>query len=540
LPRHSPQLLPTLPETAEHPTTTAATTRTTTTAEPLFIHPEAFRPNSYFVGREDELKALHEMLMDRKRRSEGTSAVLIQCLPGGGKTHVARQYVFQHKDDYPGGVYWVRAKSRHELEYWFWRIARNEALRGGGSGIGLDRRDVDELRDPKKIVPIVRRWLNAQREWLVVFDGVQFDIPGLHEFIPDARNTSLIYTSTERAVTGDPRFDNPQVMELGLLTAQQAQDLLLLEMERKRPWSADDRAMALELVQLMGRLPLMIHVAAQHLKATREPLARYLKSYRSRPKAGDLPAYKAVREQLENRGENAALNLISLLAFFDQHLPVEMLALGTCPPTPHPFFLFTFLGWSQVLLTQLNRPLRPRQDHPGQDERCYPQEAQPQQHAPGPHCVRTARAVRKRRLLTRQFAQLQAQLRQARRLPRPAPHPQRRAGLLQGLHPREASDRVLARASHCRVVPVLRQGGQAGARGSESRLAGRLPPVLHPRREAATEPGSVREALSQPHTHQAAAATETGKDPGPDRRPVPCYPEEHRRWLFRGASGVGI
>jgi hypothetical protein len=263
------------------------------------------------------------MLMDRKRRSEGTSAVLIQCLPGGGKTHLARQYVFQHREDYPGGVYWVRAKSRHELEYWFWRIARNEALRGL-----VDQRDVRELRDPRKIVQVVRRWLNAQAEWLVVFDGVQFDTPGLSEFIPDARNTSLIYTSTERAVTGDPRFDNPQVMELGLLTGQQAQDLLLLEMERRRPWSVEDRAMALELVGLMGRLPLMIHVAAQHLKATREPLARYLKSYRSRPKAGDLPAYKAVREQLENRGENAALNLISLLVFFDQHIPVEMLSLG--------------------------------------------------------------------------------------------------------------------------------------------------------------------------------------------------------------------
>ena len=140
----------------------------------------------------------------------------------------------------------------------------------------------------------------------------------------------MIYTSTERAVAGDPRFDNPRVMELGLLTEPQEQDLLVLEMEslRKREWSAEDRAMALELVQLMGRLPLMIHVAAQHLKATREPLARYLKSYRSRPKAGDLLAYKAVREQLEVRGENAALNLMSLLVFFDQHVPVEMLTLG--------------------------------------------------------------------------------------------------------------------------------------------------------------------------------------------------------------------
>lgn len=291
--------------------------------EPLFIHPEKFRPNSFFIGREDELRGLHEMLMDRKRRSEGTSAVLIQCMPGGGKTHLARQYVFQHRDDYPGGVYWVRAKSRYEMESWYWRIAKNEALRGL-----VERRDVEELRDPKRIVAIVRKWLSSQEGWLLVLDGVQFDTPGLHEFIPDSRNTSLIYTSTERAVTGDPRFDNPQVMELGHLTADQAQALLLLEMDKKPPWSADDQAKALELVQLMGRLPLMIHVAAQHLKATREPLTRYLKSYRNRPKAGGLAAYRAVREQLEHRGANAALNLVSLLVFFDQHIPVEMLSFG--------------------------------------------------------------------------------------------------------------------------------------------------------------------------------------------------------------------
>lgn len=291
--------------------------------EPLFIHPERFRPNSFFIGREDELRGLHEMLMEGKRRSEGTSAVLIQCLPGGGKTHLARQYVFQRKDDYPGGIYWVRAKSKREMEYWYWRIAKNEALRGL-----VEYRDVEELRDPKRIVAIVRKWLNSQTGWLMVLDGVQFDTPGLHEFIPDARNTSLIYTSTERSVTGDPCFDNPQVMLLGQLTARQAQELLLLEMDKRPPWSQDDQVHALELVQLMGRLPLMIHVAAQHLKATREPLSRYLKSYRSRPKAGGLPAYRAVREQLEHRGENAALNLISILVFYDQHIPVEMISLG--------------------------------------------------------------------------------------------------------------------------------------------------------------------------------------------------------------------
>ena len=272
------------------------------------------------------------MLIDRGRRSQGTSAVLIQCLPGGGKTHLARQYVFQYRQHYPGGIYWVRAKSRQELEYWYWKMAKNEAVKKLAS-----REEPRELGDPKKIVSIVRNWLNSFGDWLVVLDGVLFDIPDLQEFIPDAKNTSLIYTSTERAVTGDYLFDNPQVMELGLLSAEEAQELLLLEMDKKKPWTQDDLARALELIQLMGRLPQMIHVAAQHLKATREPLSKYLRSYRSRPKAASLPAYKAVMDQLQDRGATAALNLMSILVFFDQHIPVEMLTLGApLPPDPIP------------------------------------------------------------------------------------------------------------------------------------------------------------------------------------------------------------
>jgi len=56
---------------------------------PYFIKPSGFRPNSLFVGRETELEEIHKMLFDKKKRAEGTSAVLIQSIPGGGKTHLA-------------------------------------------------------------------------------------------------------------------------------------------------------------------------------------------------------------------------------------------------------------------------------------------------------------------------------------------------------------------------------------------------------------------------------------------------------------------
>lgn len=304
--------------------------------DPLFLHPEKFRPNSYFVGREKELQDLHQKLTNNAKRAEGTSAVVIQSLPGGGKTHLARQYVFQHRTDYPGGIYWVRAKSIPEMEQFYWKIAKNEALRdvvaktlGDGPSVsGSANNSQKELCDPHNIVNIVRSWFSSFDQWLLVFDGIIFNTRGIEQFIPDAKNTSIIYTSIQSGVSGRYEFDNPQIMKLDMLGQDEARDLLLIEMERKKPWTEDDRSQALELVKLMGRLPLMVHIAAQHLKATREPLSKYLRTYRTRIRAGDLSAYRAVWDELKSRGAYPALNLMYILAYFDGRVPVGFLHLG--------------------------------------------------------------------------------------------------------------------------------------------------------------------------------------------------------------------
>ncbi|CAK7230365.1 hypothetical protein SBRCBS47491_007561 [Sporothrix bragantina] len=278
---------------------TATSDASTVRPDPLFLHPEKFRPNSYFFGRTKELEELHRMLTDSARRSEGTSAVVIQSLPGGGKTHLARQYVYQHRADYPGGIYWVRAKSVSEMEEFFWSIAKNGALRNVVEKMTDNEPDVSgttgdsqkELRDPHNIVDIVRAWFRGFDQWLLVFDGILFSTPNIKRFIPDAKNTSIIYTSIQSNVTGRYEFDNPQIMKLGMLSPTEARDLLLTEMERRTPWKEDDQTQALDIVKRMGCLPLMVHAAARHIKATQEPLSKYLRTLQNRTWAGDLPAY---------------------------------------------------------------------------------------------------------------------------------------------------------------------------------------------------------------------------------------------------------
>lgn len=286
------------------------------------MKPSVFRPNPYFKGREKELKLLHKMLTDRKRRSVGTSSVLIQSMPGGGKSHLARQYVFKHKYDYPGGIFWIRAKSLQELEYGYYDIAKVAGLNEA------TMMDQHQSSNTLTVIKAVQAWLSSTDNWLLVLDGVHFDFEGLEHYIPFTKHTSIIYTSTERTAGEEYQFDNPQVIALDPMTKREAQELLFEEMGKRKPYTQDDLQRAAELVELMDRLPLMIHVAALQLKATREPLAKYLRSYKSRPKVGNLLAYRAVVEQLEHRGAIASLNLMSLLAFFGNHIPVEMIVLG--------------------------------------------------------------------------------------------------------------------------------------------------------------------------------------------------------------------
>lgn len=78
----------------------------------LFVAPPGFHPNATFFGMEKELEVLHNRLFKAKARPEKTMAVLISGVPGSGKTHLARQYVFTQRDCYPGGVFWIDAKSR--------------------------------------------------------------------------------------------------------------------------------------------------------------------------------------------------------------------------------------------------------------------------------------------------------------------------------------------------------------------------------------------------------------------------------------------
>jgi GTPase SAR1 family protein len=66
-----------------------------------YFYPEDFA-GAIFVGRDDELRSLHTLLQQSER-----VAIAAVGMGGIGKTTLARRYVHQHREDYPGGIWWV-------------------------------------------------------------------------------------------------------------------------------------------------------------------------------------------------------------------------------------------------------------------------------------------------------------------------------------------------------------------------------------------------------------------------------------------------
>jgi hypothetical protein len=117
-------------------------------------------------------------------------------------------------------------------------------------------------------------------------------------------------------------------MRLPLLSAREAQRLLLLELDKEEPFGKDELRYSMELVQAMGFLPVVIHTMAQRVKSTEEPLSKFAKNYSSEPRLGSLRAYIEVVNSLKRLSASEALNLMYLLCFFGTNIPVEMIPLG--------------------------------------------------------------------------------------------------------------------------------------------------------------------------------------------------------------------
>lgn len=270
---------------------------------------------------ERELQELDRHLFDKRRR-DGTACVLIHGQPGVGKSHLVREYVYRHRQKYRGGIFWIQAKLREEIIMAFWAVYQEIVVR--------ESVEASATRDETSWVESVKSWFEARHEWLIVFDGIVVDkdedATALQGFIPDSKNSSIIYISYAKNIESKQRLLRPYSIKVSALKEDDARKLLFKELRIKKPTEVDIRK-ATELVHKIGGLPLAINAISHRLADTNEPLAKFnIKSYSADPKMGGT--YNKILDDLRERGYMEAWNLIHILCFFAQHIPMEMVNLG--------------------------------------------------------------------------------------------------------------------------------------------------------------------------------------------------------------------
>lgn len=269
---------------------------------------------------EKEYQELDRRLFDKRRR-DGTACVLLHGQAGGGKSHLARQYVNKNRKKFSGGVFWVSAKSKEERYHSFWNLKQKVVCR--------DQPELCDGVNGNDFVSTVKAWFEARQEWLMVFDGVTVetddDTTDFAGFVPDSRSSSIIYISRARNLESKQRLLRPFPIKVGPLKEDEAKKLLFKELHIKRPTEAEKRK-ASELVRNIGGLPLVINAISHRLADTHEPLTKYKLSYSADPTIEGT--YNKILDDLQRLGHMEAWNLIHILCWFAQEIPVEMVHLG--------------------------------------------------------------------------------------------------------------------------------------------------------------------------------------------------------------------
>lgn len=288
----------------------------------LLVAPVGFRPNSIFYGFQLEMDQLVQKLGNQKRRALGSCAVLLYGPPGCGKSQIAREYLWQHRSNYPAGCFWIDCKTKESRSKSFWEIAQAVAILG-----------IDQPRDPawdesSKFVDAVRKWFEAREGWLIVLDGVTTDddddIQALVPFIPDKSGNDIIYTSVDRTLAKRQRLLNPAGIKVAPLSQHDACALLYKNLGVKEPTALQARK-ASQLVKHYECLPLAINAAAHAL------IARGVSLEKFSPGTSDYrlaEPFLEILSALRDHQHPEAVNLVTLLSFFAHIVPVALIRFG--------------------------------------------------------------------------------------------------------------------------------------------------------------------------------------------------------------------
>jgi len=276
--------------------------------------------NEAFTGREQLLTDLYADLLKKSKQA-------LFGLGGVGKTQIAVEYAYRHRDEY-SAVLWSFAGTE-------------QSVRGGYAAIAamLDLPEKDS-QEQAKVTDAVKRWLEQNPGWLLVLDNAD-DPAMLKLFLPHQGKGHILLTS--RAYT----FDLIGILsahEVNVLSPSEAREFLLRRTS-KDPLAKSPEADA--LAKELGNLPLALEQAGAYIKETGASFKTYLAGFKKQglkllEKKG--PVLGNEREQQKRtvatawalnfadieKNSPASADLLRLSAFLaPDAIPLELLENGT-------------------------------------------------------------------------------------------------------------------------------------------------------------------------------------------------------------------
>ena len=227
-----------------------------------------YQRNPFFTGQEVILSSLREML-EQNLIAALTQPQAISGLGGIGKTQIAVEYAYRHRDEYRA-VLWARTNSRESLVQDFVVIATL-----------LHLPEKDE-QDQNITVEAVIRWLDTHDQWLLILDNVD-DVALIRNVLPSEANGHILLTTRSQLL--GTIAQNVKVEHMGLedgtLFLLKRAGLLALNATLGQAVVAPDHAAAEKLVQALDGLPLALDQAGAYINETGCGVSGYLERYRA-------------------------------------------------------------------------------------------------------------------------------------------------------------------------------------------------------------------------------------------------------------------
>jgi len=221
-----------------------------------------YQENRLFVGREELLSQLFEMLHD-SQEYQHNHRVALYGLGGVGKTQTALKYVYSKKKYYRS-IFWISAVNQATLRTEFQKI------------MTLTQPNIPVPDSPDQIANLVHAWLQQQSSWLLIFDNLD-DINVIEGFLPvnNNRRHTLITTRNPNA-----EYIPAQGLEVNLMSGSEATKFFLI----RAGFPLDSESYINEagrIVKELGYLPLAIEQAAAYTRESKRKIEEYLPLYQA-------------------------------------------------------------------------------------------------------------------------------------------------------------------------------------------------------------------------------------------------------------------